>query len=136
MKTLLHNKYLAHLTSLTLFVLLALLFLPSNVSAELFGFDFIVCGKETPDCTIKHIFILADMMVKFFLYLSVPLTIILITWVGIKYLTAGGDQKNLADAKSMLKHVALGLAFILGAYLVVHTIFEYFVKDNFRMFGI
>ena len=130
------QTYRVVLLTIALTFVLTLIMLPLQVYAALFGFDFIVCGREKPDCNIGHLFVLADMLVKFMLYLAVPVTVILMSWAGLKYLFAGGDPKKLADAKSMLKHVIFGIGFILSAYLVVHTIFVYFVKDSFRQFGI
>ena len=43
---------------------------------------------------------------------------------GIKWMTAGGDAKNVADAQAILKNSTLGLLLLIFAYTLVSTFFS------------
>ncbi len=87
-----------------------------------------VTGAET--CTFKDLFTLANRIIKFLLYFSIPLVLGVIMYTAFKYLTANGDPGKLADAKKMLVPVALGLFWILAAYLIVYTFLDKVLDDS------
>lgn len=51
--------------------------------------------------------------------LSVPVIAIMIIIAGFQFVTAGGDEEQLEDAKKTALYVVIGAAIILGAELIV-----------------
>lgn len=51
-------------------------------------------------------------------YLSIPAIVIAIIYAGFLFVTAGGDQSQIEDAKQTAKYVFVGAAIILGAELI------------------
>lgn len=55
--------------------------------------------------------------------LSVPVIAIMIIYAGFMFVTAGGDEGQIEDAKKTALYTAIGAAIILGAELIV-TVLE------------
>jgi hypothetical protein len=51
--------------------------------------------------------------------LAVPVIAIMIIYAGFLFVTAGGDESQIEDAKSTALYVAIGAAIILGADLII-----------------
>ena len=102
------------------------------------NFQIVPCdGVENPATKEKEIVCDFDMLIigvnriiKFLLFLSIPLVGGMILYMGFKYLTANGDPGKLASAKKMFVPVALGLFWVLAAYIVVYTILDKLVADR------
>ncbi|HEY4511972.1 MAG TPA: pilin [Candidatus Paceibacterota bacterium] len=80
-------------------------------------------------CDFADLMIGLQRIIKFFFVVSVPITIIVVAWAGIKYLTAGGDTGKIGDAKKMFVPVFLGFLFIFTAWLIVSLLVKSFAKD-------
>ncbi len=99
-------------------------------------FQLVPCtGVLNPDgsgkvCDFNQVIVAANRIIKFLLFLSIPLILGMILYTGFKYLTAGGDTMKLAEAKKMFLPVAVGLFWVLGAYLVVYTFLDKLVADK------
>lgn len=50
------------------------------------------------------------------------LAVVLIIWSGFKWMTAGGNEENVAAAKKILMAGAIGLVIILSAYLLANFV--------------
>ena len=84
-------------------------------------------GNPENQCGIKHLFQLANNIMKLLLWLAVTGAGILIFYKGAKlaiHLTQGGQQKVRGEVQNALKAVAFGLIFILSAYLIVKAGFD------------
>jgi hypothetical protein len=90
----------------------------------------IVYEQGSKECDFNQLFVLANRIMKFLLYFSIPLVLGIIMYTAFKYLTANGDPGKLADAKKMLVPVALGLFWILAAYLIVYTFLDKVLDDS------
>jgi hypothetical protein len=55
--------------------------------------------------------------------LSVPVIALMIIYAGFMFVTAGGDEGQIEDAKKTALYTAIGAAIILGAELIV-TVLE------------
>lgn len=65
-----------------------------------------------------------SMVIEGFLSLLGIIFIILILIAGYKWMTAGGNEEKIKEAKSQFKHAAVGLAIIIMAYAITHFVFE------------
>jgi hypothetical protein len=59
-----------------------------------------------------------------FLSLLAIIFIILILIAGYKWMTAGGNEEKVKEAKTQLKHAIIGLAIIIMAYAITHFVFQ------------
>lgn len=75
------------------------------------------CGADTPVliCGIKRI-------INWVLGLLALVALIILLYAGFKMLTAGGDAKWYDEWFTILKHAAVGLAFIAASYIIVQFI--------------
>lgn len=98
------------------------------------GFQIVPCSGVdavgNPTCDYAQLIRMADRIIRFLLYMSIPLVLGIIMWTAFKYLTANGDPGKLADAKKMLKYVAIGLFWVLGSYIVVYTVLDSLLADQ------
>lgn len=104
------------------------------------GFQLVPCkmvldkstGQFKPDseCDFRKLMELANRIIRFLLYLSIPLVLGMIMYTAFTYLTANGDSGKVAKAKKMLVPVAIGLFWILAAYIVVYTLLDSLLKDT------
>lgn len=84
-------------------------------------------GKLDNDCDFQQLVATAYRIVKYMLFLIIPVVALMILWTGFKYMTAGGDANAVADAKRMLKPIAVGVFLIFAAWLIVYTILDKFL---------
>lgn len=54
------------------------------------------------------------------------LAIIFLVVAGITYFTAAGDKNRIEQAKNTVTYVILGIAFTMGAMIVIRTIGQFF----------
>ncbi|MCY4577087.1 MAG: hypothetical protein OXB96_01475 [Candidatus Kaiserbacteria bacterium] len=84
--------------------------------------------KEKEQCGIKHLFQLANNIMKLLLWLAITGAGILLFYKGarlaINVFVKGGDQQARKDMQSALKAIAFGLLFVLSAYLIVKAGFD------------
>ncbi|HVT75027.1 MAG TPA: pilin [Candidatus Paceibacterota bacterium] len=81
-------------------------------------------GKLDNDCDYQQLVATATRIVKYILFIIIPIVGAMILWTGFKYMTAGGDANAVADAKRMLKPIAIGVFLIFAAWLIVYTILD------------
>ena len=70
---------------------------------------------ENP-CGWEQLIVLADNILKFFLYISVPIAAIAFAYAGWLYLSARGDHSQISKAHEIFLNVAIGLVFVLTAW--------------------
>ncbi len=87
-------------------------------------------GNPTVECDFNQLLNMINRVIKFLLYLSIPLILGIIIYTAFKFLTANGDPGKLADAKKMLIPVAIGLFWVLAAYIVVYTVLDKLLADG------
>ena len=61
---------------------------------------------------------------------ALSFSVIVIAWAGWLYMTSGGDSGKVKKAHDMFTSVAWGIAWVLGAWLVVNLIVTALVKDT------
>jgi len=103
--------------------------IPFLVSAQ--G-GFIPCdGGLSDECGYDDLLILVNNVIDWIIKISVPIAAGVFAWAGIKYMTTGiADQKSAA--KEMIKKVFIGFVFILSAWIIVTTVTNTLLKDEFK----
>ena len=100
------------------------------------GFQIVPCNEVNPDgtkgtaCNFKALIATFNRILKFLLYLSIPLVVGIILYTGFQFLTAGGDAAKLEKAKKMLIPVVIGIFWVLASWLVVNTILKTFLSQK------
>lgn len=90
------------------FPLFFLLFLPLSASAQAF------CSGEIGSCISKfYVWAIAG---------AALLALIMLIFGGYRVMTAGGNAQQAGDGKSYITSSLIGLALLLGAYLLLNTI--------------
>ncbi len=96
------------------------------------------CGLTSADsplgatsCTICSFGQLIQNLINFLIILAIPLSAGLFAWAGILRFTSYGNTSRLAKSKSIFKSVAIGLAIALSGYLIVQTLLNSLMNQNF-----
>ncbi len=89
----------------------------------------VVIGKK---CDFNSLVEMANRVIKFLLYLSIPLVLGIIVFTAFQYLTANGNPVKLDKAKHMIKYVIIGLLWILGSFILVYTVLDNLLSDNIK----
>jgi hypothetical protein len=96
------------------------------------GVDNPTTTKVETECDFKMLMVGVSRVMKFLLFLSIPLVMGMMIYTAYKFMTAGGDAGKLADAKKMFVPVVLGLFWIMAAYLIVYTFIEKLVNPEIK----
>lgn len=56
------------------------------------------------------------------LYAVGAISVIMLIWGGLRYITSGGDSKKITDAKNTILYALLGLVIAFFAYAIVHFV--------------
>ncbi|MES2437176.1 MAG: pilin [Patescibacteria group bacterium] len=86
------------------------------------------------ECGFNDVVILIQNLINVMFTISIPLTVIAFTYVGILLLTAGGNASKVTQAKEIAGKVMIGFIIILSAWLIVYLITSTFLSDEFNMF--
>lgn len=79
-----------------------------------------VLDQNSKECDYNQLIYTIGRIVQFALYIITPIVLGMLLFAGFKYLTANGNPSKIADAKKMFMPIAIGVFFILGAYLIVY----------------
>ena len=61
-------------------------------------------------------------LASFMFYLGPAFAIIFLTWAGITYMLAGGDEKKITDAKKRFWWGVVGTAIVVGVGVIIRTV--------------
>lgn len=106
----------------------------------LFNFSFVgLAFAQTPlvpctdNCTTTDFFALIQRIVNYFVFtLAVPVATIAIAYAGITMASHPAEEGKRTQAKEIIQAAVIGLVLVLGAWLIVTTIFNYLIKDDVR----
>ncbi|MBU4536903.1 pilin [Patescibacteria group bacterium] len=102
----------------------------------IFPFHKVFSAGIVPDCgniyacNFCDLIILVNNIINFIIYLSVPISAMMFAYAGVMYLS--GDPGKISNAHGIFRNVALGLVFILGAWLLVNLITSSLLKADFK----
>jgi hypothetical protein len=91
----------------------------------------------TNKCTLNDVFRLLNNIIAFFFkVLLIPIFVIMIIYAGYKYIAAQGNSAKIANLKRMLGYFIGGIILILCAWLIVRTIMNTLLNDQFKQSGV
>ncbi|MFA6158265.1 MAG: hypothetical protein WC763_01405 [Candidatus Paceibacterota bacterium] len=76
------------------------------------------------DCDFNALIEMANRIIKFLLYLSIPVVLAIIMYTAFLYLMSNGNPAKLEKAKHMFRYVAIGLIWILISFILVYTVLD------------
>ncbi len=79
-------------------------------------------GPTAGNCTFADFVTAAQNVVVFMRNIALMFSVVVIAYAGFKYMISGDNPKARGDANNMLQKGAIGIAVILGAWLIVHLI--------------
>lgn len=120
---------------LTACFITTLLCVPSIVGAQT---DQVLGGEiwksaqcEGSTCTFAHLLSLVQDILKYLLFISIPIAAIAFAVAGFRIMTAGDNAGARGEAKDMLFMVLKGFVIMLVAGIIVHTIAGSLLKSDF-----
>ena len=83
------------------------------------------CGGSGEDpCTLCHLFVLRNNIIKFVMFKLVPgLAVLMLIVGGIMFFFAGAKPETLKQARGVITSVVIGLLLVFCAWIIVNTIF-------------
>lgn len=72
--------------------------------------------------TLVEIEAIIDRIANFLIVISVIIAVIMIIFGGIKYMTAGGDEKKAGAARTIIFNGIIGAAVVLGVGVILNTL--------------
>ncbi len=91
----------------------------------------------TDKCTFTDVFRLLNNLLTFFITtLLIPIFITILMYAGFKYITAEGNPSKIANLKKIIGNVVLGIIIILCSWLIVRTIMNALLNDDFKKSGV
>ena len=79
-------------------------------------------GGPTGSCSLCDSMIVGRNIITFLFEFSMMLGTIRIAWGGIKMMIAGGDPKNISDAKQIMLSAIIGIVIAVSAWTIVNTV--------------
>jgi hypothetical protein len=82
-------------------------------------------------CGVTQFFELIRRLIRFFAFdLAIPAAAIGIAYSGIEMVTKPNNPGARKQAIETIEMIVIGLIWVLGAWLIVHTLVDYVVKDG------
>lgn len=94
------------------------------------GFQLVPCSGV--DCDFNALMELANRIISFILYISIPLAAISFSYAGYLYLSAAGDPSKIESAHKIFGNVLKGFIFVLSGWLIVYTITSALLGNDFK----
>ncbi len=113
---------------LTFNLLLFFASMDSASAVSLFPEQLVPC--DGPDCDLSSLATGLGRIMKFLIAIVVTGSVLVFAWVGIKYMMNQGDANKVRSAHEIFKHVAIGLALVLAAWLIVSTLLSLLTGKN------
>ena len=132
----------------TLFVLL-FLGTPAYIYAQAVGASGLVpCGAvsstdylnpnyyiQATSCNFCYFAKLIQNIVNFLVMVTIPISVAMFAWAGIKFFTAGANPKNIAQAKTIFRSVFIGFIITISGWLVVQVILQNITNQSYLQMG-
>jgi len=77
---------------------------------------------EGANCNFSSFMQLIINLIDFLIKISIPIAIILFSYAGFLYITAGGNPGKIGQAHDIFKTVFIGFLIVLSAWLIVNTL--------------
>jgi hypothetical protein len=111
------------------FLLFFLVFLSSPFLANA---QIVPCGGPGQEpCGYQHLIVLVNRIINWIIMISMPIAAGAFAYAGILYMTTGVSDKK-SEAKTMIRKVFIGFICILSAWIIVTTITNALLKQEFK----
>jgi hypothetical protein len=84
-------------------------------------------GADCDWCTLVK---MIQNLINYAIYLGVLASAVMFAYTGFLFLTDQGNSENVSKAKGMFRNVVIGLACILGGWLLVDTLMKALTGNN------
>ena len=127
------KKYFANI------LILFFLFSPFLLQAADSTLVFCNTGQPNPDgtypnpCGWPQLIELSQKIINFAILLILPIAAVVLSYAGFLIMSSGGDEGKVKKAKEMFTKVAIGIAWILAAWLVVNTILNALLAPGYSL---
>lgn len=91
-----------------------------------------IMGKKPGDCNFYDFIAAIKKIINVGTILALAFSVVIIAWAGFIYLKSGGSASERAKANKMFVSVGLGIAFLLGAWLIVNLVVSVLVDPALR----
>ncbi len=123
--------------SLLIFIGLAL-FVPMHQAQAINIWEGAKCSGDAigPDggpigpCSLCDAMIVMRNIITFGFQLAFSIGTGMIAWGAIRMMAAGGNEKTLTDAKSIMTSAIIGIAIAVAAWTIVNTVLSVFVQSG------
>lgn len=129
----------------SLIAIIAIGALVSPLAAHAQG--FIPCGYDGPDrnttldeaeqCGFDDLITMIQNILTWLIYIAVPISGLMFAYAGWLYMSARGDSGQISQAHQVFVNVAIGLALLVGAWVIVWTVANALFEGDeyFRFLG-
>lgn len=119
---------------ITLLVLILLCSLLVSATHAQVAENIVPCGNPgQADCETNDFFELVQNIVNYFTFvLAVPVATVAIAYAGISMASQPAKPEKRKQAIEILQTAIVGLALVLGAWLIVNTIFNYLAESELK----
>lgn len=87
------------------------------------------CSDDTP-CEFNDALAIGAKIMKGLLFLTFPITVIMIIYGGFMIMTARGSAGQVDKGKKILTYAVIGVIVAYGGYLIVDTILKTITEDK------
>ncbi len=81
-------------------------------------------------CTYCDFLVMGQNVIKFLMFIAIPLAVIFIIYGGVMLMLSGGSPQRAGNAKKILTNAIIGVTIALGAWIIVNTIFVVLAQGN------
>ncbi len=93
-------------------------------------FPLVRCGNDDQHpCGFDDAVALLNRLIELLFYAGVLVTVSLLVWNSIRYITAGSSPGQLSKIRSMFGTILVGFGLMLGSWLIIDTITNLLLKD-------
>lgn len=93
-------------------------------------------GKVSGDeqCGFNDLITGIQNVLDWLMMISVPVAALMFAYAGWLYITARGDKNKIQTAHKVFVNVGVGFALVLGAWVIVYTIADVVLEDQYLQF--
>jgi len=88
-------------------------------------------GKKDK-CDFAQLIETIKYLINWMIYITVPIVIVIFAYAGFLFMTA--KESNISKAKHIFSNVVIGFFFMLAAWVIVHSILKFLVRNDSYLF--
>ena len=127
------TKIISLLSALSVFILAFLPVIVSAVQSDA-GKTGITYECVNGECDFKDLIAATKYVINYATKYALFFSVIVIAYAGFLYMTAGDKPANITKANGMFQKVAIGIAWVMAAWLVVNMITNALLGNNIVQF--